>query len=453
MATPRGPDRKRHRDYGDGGISWDKANNCFIGRISLGFDGDGKRLRRSVRGKTKTEVKDKLEELRAEIKAGIHTPATYTVGQCVADWLDSLTLDPVTVAEYRGQAEKWIYPKLGATKLKDFKATDADRFFKDLGKALGKRSLMMIKSTLRRSIRRAQVQDLIGKNVVELVDLPSGQPGRPSRAMTEEQAGKVLKTAVGRGPSFVKVVKLSMSRYQATHAAREDGELACGNRPRTDTPVTEVGVDLATVTCRTCRSQLGEGENTDSTVRLEALFVLSITVGLRPGELRKLTWDLVDLDAGVIHVWRSASRSGDVKTPKSRRSLTLPKRALTALKAHKRRQAAERLAAGDAWQDSNLVFCHEDGTMYTRDALNWRFSKMTKRAGIGHWHAHEGRHTAVSIMSNNGVPIQDIADTVGHKSTQVTETVYRHVIAPAIRGGSSVMDDLFGDDRGTADHA
>jgi Phage integrase family len=66
------------------------------------------------------------------------------------------------------------------------------------------------------------------------------------------------------------------------------------------------------------------------------------------------------------------------------------------------------------------------------DALNWRFSKMTRKAGIGHWHAHEGRHTAVSIMSSNGVPIQDISDTVGHKSTHVTETVYRHVIVPKI---------------------
>jgi integrase len=370
MATPQASDRKRHRDYGDGGISWDKVNNCFVGRISLGFDSDGKRLRRSVRGKTKTEVKDKLEELRAEIKAGIHTPATYTVRQCVADWLDSLTLDSVTVAEYRGQAEKWIYPKLGATKLKDFKATDADRFFKDLGKVLGKRSLMMIKSTLRRSIRRAQVQDLIGKNVVELVDLPTGQPGHPSRAMTEEQAGKVLKVAVGRDSSFVKVVKLSKSRYGATHAAREDGKLACGNRPRTDAPVTEIGIELTEVTCRACRSHLGIDDNTDAAVRLEALFVLSITLGLRPGELRKLTWDLVDLDAGVIHVWRSASRSGDVKTPKSERSLTVPKRALVALKAHRRRQAAEREAAGEAWHDNNLVFCHEDGNMYTRDALN-----------------------------------------------------------------------------------
>ena len=49
-------------------------------------------------------------------------------------------------------------------------------------------------------------------------------------------------------------------------------------------------------------------------------------------------------------------------------------------------------------------------------------------------------------MSSNGVPLQEISDTVGHKSTHVTETVYRHVIVPAIRGGASVMDAVFGDD-------
>jgi integrase len=143
--------------------------------------------------------------------------------------------------------------------------------------------------------------------------------------MTEEQAGKVLRAAAGRAPAFVKVVRLSVSRCGATHAAREDGELACGNRSRTNAPVTEIsGAGLAEVTCRACRSVLDTDESPD--VRLEALFVLSITLGLRPGELRRLTWDLVDLDAGVIHVWRSASRTGDVKTLKSKRSLTLPKR-------------------------------------------------------------------------------------------------------------------------------
>jgi integrase len=446
MSRPRPPEPRRRRERGDDGISWDRANKCYVGTISLGYDDAGKRLRRTVRGKTKQEVKDKLDELHDEIKVGIWTPATYTVKQCVMDWLDSLELDPHTMATYRGQAEKWIYPKIGATKLKDFKATDADRLLRDVAKVLSKSSLVKVKSILVRSIRRAQKYDLIVRNVAELVDLPQGQPGHPSRAMTEEQANKVLRAASGQATGFIKVVKVSQGKYAATHAATATGELACGTWTRLGAPMTEIGTDLATTTCRFCREQLGLDDDTDTARRLEALFVLSITLGLRPGELRKLGWDHVDLGNGVIHVWRSASRTGDVKTPKSKRSLELPKRAIAALRAHMKRQAAERLAAGTAWQDNNLVFCHEDGRMYTSDALNWRFSKMTKRAGIGHWHAHEGRHTAVSIMSSNGVPLQEISDTVGHKSTHVTETVYRHVIVPAIRGGATVMDNVFGAD-------
>jgi integrase len=442
---------KPRRGRGDDGISWDKTNKCYVGTISLGLDSAGKRIRPTVRGSTKAEVKTKLDALHDEIKAGIRTPATYTVEQCVRDWLDSLALDPGTVASYRGQAEKWIYPKIGAAKLKDFNATSAERFFNDLGKVLSKRSLVMIKSTLRRSIRRAQKHDLIGRNVAELADLPEGQPGRPSRAMTQDQAGKVLDAATGKPTGYVAVVKIGNYRQAATHAATEQGELACGNKPRRDAALTQVSDDLDAATCRACRAQLGFDQTGEVPGRLAALFAVAITLGLRPGELRALRWDHVDLDKGIVYVWRSTRRDGDTKTPKSRRSLVLPERALEALQAHKKRQAAERLAAGEDWQDSNLVFCHEDGTQYTRDALNWRFGKVTRLAGLGHWHAHEGRHTAVSIMSNNGVPIQDISDTMGHKSTHVTETVYRHVIAPAIRGGATVMDDVFSE-TGTGSH-
>jgi len=364
MSTPAGPRRRRER--GDDGIAWDKINKCYVGTISLGYDGNGKRLRRTVRGKTKAEVKVKLDTLHDEIKAGITTLATYTVRQCVEDWLDSLELDPSTMATYRGQAEKWIYPKIGATKLKDFKATDADQFFRDAATVLSKASLVKIKSTLVRSIRRAQKHDLIGRNVAELVDLPQGQTGHPSRAMTEEQASKVLRAASGQATGYVQVVKASKGRYGAAHAATENGELACGNKPGQGAPTTVIGTDLSVTTCRSCRAQLGLDADADVSRRLEALFVLSITLGLRPGELRRLTWDHVDLDAGVVHVWRSASRSGDVKTPKSKRSLVMPKRAVAALRAHKKHQAHERLAAGAAWHDTNLVFCHKDGRIFSR---------------------------------------------------------------------------------------
>jgi integrase len=382
----------------------------------------------------------------ASFDHGLLVRNEIAVAQCVKDRLDSIDRDPHTMETLTGQAKNWIYPRIGATKLRDFTATDADNFFKELGQVLSKRTLVMIKSTLRRSIRRAQIHNLIGRNVVELIDLPNGQPGRPSRAMTQAQASKVLKAAGGQATGFVKVVKASMVRYGATHAATETGELACGNKPHANAIVTDVSTELKDATCRSCRSQLRLDDSDDTNGRLQALFVISITLGLRPGELRKLTWDLVDLNRGVIHVWRSASKSGDTKTPKSKRSLELPKRAIAALPVHQARQANERRAAGDAWQDNDLVFCHENGAPYTSDQLNWRFSKMTRRAGIGRWHAHEGRHTAVSIMSSNGVPIQEISDTVGHKSTHVTETVYRHVIVPEIRGGATVMDGVFNDD-------
>jgi integrase len=336
-----------------------------------------------VRGKTKTQVRDRLDQLREEIAAGVRTSATYSIEQCVRDWLESIERDPHTMETFTGQAEKWIYPRIGAKKLKSFSATDADRFFLEIASCLSKRTLVMIKSTLRRSIRRAQVHDLIGRNVIELIDLPPGRPGRPSRAMTQEQAARVLGAARGGNASYVRLVKASKGRYGATHAATEAGILACGTRLHEKAPITEMGREIREATCRSCRTQLGLDTGSDANQRLAALFVVSITLGLRPGELRKLTWDLVDINRGVVHVWRSASKSGDTKTPQSKRSLTLPRRAINALRAHRQMQDRERAAAGESWQGTNLVFCHEDGSMYSSDALNWRFSKMT-RSGLDH---------------------------------------------------------------------
>jgi hypothetical protein len=124
----------------------------------------------------------------------------------------------------------------------------------------------MIKGTLRRSIRRAQVHNLIGRNVVERIDLPVGQPAHPSRAMTQEQAAKVLKTASGKATGYVRVVEASNGRYGATHAATETGELACGTKPHKDTTITEVSREIKETTCRSCRPQLGidETDNANS---------------------------------------------------------------------------------------------------------------------------------------------------------------------------------------------
>jgi integrase len=98
------------------------------------------------------------------------------------------------------------------------------------------------------------------------------------------------------------------------------------------------------------------------------------------------------------------------------------------------------------WNQAHLsTHCASSSSPTTSTGLTRESRTPDRCAGIGHWHAQKGRHTAVSIMSSNGVPLQEISDTVGHKSTHVTETAYRHVIVPAIRGGATVMDTVFGD--------
>lgn len=72
--------------------------------------------------------------------------------------------------------------------------------------------------------------------------------GRLSRAMTQAQAGKGLKTASGQETGYVKVVKASKGRYGASHAATETGEMACGTKPRKDAPITDVSVELKETT-------------------------------------------------------------------------------------------------------------------------------------------------------------------------------------------------------------
>ena len=101
--------KRRRRDRGDDGIWWDKANKCYVGAISLGTKSGGKRNRPSVRGRTKAEVKNKLDNLHDDINAGIRTPATYTIEQCAKDWFNSIERDPHTMETITGQAKNWIY--------------------------------------------------------------------------------------------------------------------------------------------------------------------------------------------------------------------------------------------------------------------------------------------------------------------------------------------------------
>lgn len=91
----------------------------------------------------------------------------------------------------------------------------------------------------------------------------------------------------------------------------------------------------------------------------------------------------------------------------------------------------------------DLVFCTRNGRPLAAGNVRRAFRSITKKAGIGEdWTPGELRHTFVSIMSDNDVPIEKIADLVGHRTTTVTETAYRHQLRPVIETGATAINSI-----------
>ena len=118
---------------------------------------------------------------------------------------------------------------------------------------------------------------------------------------------------------------------------------------------------------------------------------------------------------------------------------------VAALKEHFERQAIDKERAGELWQDHGLVFCTRIGTPLDAGNVRRSFRNITTKAKIGaNWTPRELRHSFVSIMNDQGVPIETIADLCGHAGTTVTEQVYRHQLKPVIKQGAETMNSIFG---------
>jgi integrase len=386
----------QRRGHGEDSIYWDPSKNRYIGAVSLGFTPAGTRIRRKVTGRTKGEVRGKLRELHQEVDSGLRPRQSYTVNDALDDWL-AHGLDGVsarTMNLYKGTIAPPLREQLGMVKLRDLTAGDVQTALSALAARISSRTVQISRNVLVRAIRQAERDGLAVRNVAALVKPPKGQRvGRPSKSLTLEQATALMEAAQG--------------------------------------------------------------------TRLEAYITLSLLAGLRTEEARALHWDHVAAwvgdqwqpvtEAGFDHnqlavfVWRSERAGGDTKTPKSRRTLALARRCAAALREQKIRQAADRLAAGQLWQDHNLVFASTIGTPLDDHNVRRQFRKITESAGLGDsWVPRELRHTFVSLLSAHGVPVEAIALLAGHNQTATTELVYRHQIVPALTRGAEVMDEIFG---------
>ncbi|WP_369248083.1 tyrosine recombinase XerC [Streptomyces sp. R41] len=380
------PKRSRRAGHGEDTIYWDAAKNRYVGAVSLGHAPNGKRRRPKVYGKTKTEVRTKIRDLKKEVQTGVKSPANYTVAEAVNDWLERglKGRDEKTVSKNRTMADKHLIPLIGKAKLRDLSADDVDDWLDDRAEWLATRSLRDLLAVLRRSIAHAQRRDKAVRNVALLVTVPEGRPGRPSKALNLEQAKAVL--AAARGSRLYAYLVLSLLSGVRTEEAR---------------PLTWDHV------------------------------YLSPHDGVPPH----------------VAVWRSVRKHGDTKTRKSRRTIALPKQVVDVLEEHLRWQMQERASKGKEWSPIGRVFTTRSGEPL--DAANVRrdFKAIVKKAGLEpEWTPRELRHSFVSLLSDHGIPLERIALLVGHSSQTTTEAVYRKQLRPVITQGAEAMDEIFAED-------
>jgi integrase len=348
----------------------------------------------SVYGSTKKSAQQKAEEKKRELEKGVSLSGSEMKVNALLDlWLTvglparSKVKSPNTVANTRWAIEL-ARPAIGAKKVVSLRVEDVERLLARLAdRGMARNSVARVRSVLIMVFKFAQRRRIVSWNIAELAEMPAhARPVKEGRSLTVEQAFELLRVA-------------------------EDH-------------------------------------------RLGALVTVGVMLGLRPGELCGLRWSDVDLDSGVLHVRQACKRErdeqgrevlvfGDPKTQKSRRSLDMPEPAVAALRRHARMQAAERLKSR-TWTDLDLVFCTTVGTPIGPNNLRRDMAELTEKAGIGRWTPKELRHSAGSLLSAKGVPLEQIADLLGHTDTRMLERVYRHPVKSTVSAAAGPMSEMFG---------
>ncbi|GHH72149.1 site-specific integrase [Kitasatospora indigofera] len=379
------------RANGEGSITRRK-DGLYHGRVYVTTTaGVPKRL--SVYGKTREEVHEKITALQAQDNQGIPTPDTNVrLSEYLTYWLATVVRvnrRPKTHQGYESVVRVHLIPGLGTKKIRTLRAADVRTWLARVAAAcqcckngwdatrlhprccavgeccetrLSRRMVQSIHAVLRNALESAVREELILRNVAKLVQVPTPDYST-GKGLSVPQARLLLKAA--------------------------------------------------------------------STDRLHALYVLALAMGLRRGELLGLHWSAIDLERGSLIVSSNLQRVdgalqlGPTKTLSSLRTLPLPPVVVTALQGHREAQAQERVAAGDRWKDTGLVFTSRVGTAIEPDNLRRSWYPLRDRLGLT-LRFHDLRHTCVTLLLDLGVPPHIVRQIAGHSDIGVTMKVYAH---------------------------
>ncbi len=215
----------RRRGRNEGSIYWDKAKGRWYGAVSLGYGPDGTTWRRpKVSGRTRAEVAEELKRLQAELDSGVQPERAYTVQRAVDDWLaEGLDGRSARTVRLNHDMLKPVTAVIGGIELRMLTAHDVRRALVHVAAGNSSRTVTLAHNALTRALRHAEANRHVAHNVAALVDTPQGQPGRPSKALTAEQAAAVLKAAKGcRLGAYVVLCLMTGIRTEEARALRWD---------------------------------------------------------------------------------------------------------------------------------------------------------------------------------------------------------------------------------------
>ena len=215
----------RRRGRNEGSIYKDEAKGRWYGAISLGYGPDGTTWRRhKVSGRTRAEVAEKLKQLQAEQDSGVQPEHSYTVQRAVDDWLaEGLDGRSAKTVRLNHDMLKPLTAVIGGIELRMLTAHDVRRALVQLAAVRSSRTVVIAHNALTRALRHAEANRHVMHNVAALVDTPKGQSGRPSKALTAEQAAAVLKAAEGsRLSAYLVLCLMTGIRTEEARALRWD---------------------------------------------------------------------------------------------------------------------------------------------------------------------------------------------------------------------------------------
>ena len=307
--------------------------------------------------------------------------SSIPLSKFLPDWLETIktTLRPKTAIQYEHIVKHHILPRLGKIKLRDLCLNRVDRFYAELQKdGIGLRTIGLIHSVLHVALERATRYGYIAKNPAHGAIVPK-LGSTEMAALDEEQVSRFLVAASGS--------------------------------------------------------------------RFGVLFHLAVVTGMRQGELFGLKWCDISWNKSTIIVRRQVQRiTGkgyifcEPKTKAGHRKIGVGNTTLDKLRDQHGQQMMIKTTAGDQWQENDLIFTTDLGTPLDNSNVLKEYYVVLSKAGLPKIRFHDLRHTAASLLLNNGQGIMAVSKLLGHSKPSVTLDIYGHVYSESMEEVARVME-------------